>query len=231
MSKVELLLTKDGSHTVYNNKLDESYHAYNGALTESEFVYIENGFRYFLASKQTQSHTLIRILEFGFGTGLNTVLTLKESIQSGIHIDYVSTEPCPLPFDIIDSLNHGKIFNNELNVYFSKIHQAQWNTEEQLTSSFRLHKVKSKLEDLPETTSPFDIIFYDAFAPSKQPDAWHIKTLQKCKSLLKDDGLIVTYCANGQFKRDLKSLGFKLDQIEGPMGRKEMTRAWKQKTL
>ena len=227
MSKIEVILTKDGSHTVYNSELDESYHAYNGAVTESEYVYIENGLKYYLSSIEGSIQKPIRILEFGFGTGLNTILTILESQKLEQEIEYTTAEPFPLPSDIVKNLNHGDLLSAQTAEHFNRVHNAQWNQDVRLFNSFKLYKAHSRIEDLPIETKPFDIIYYDAFAPSKQPDAWEIDVLRKCHTLLKTGGLLVTYCANGQFKRNLKSLDFKLDQIEGPMGRKEMTRAWK----
>ena len=227
MSKIEVILTKDGSHTVYNSELDESYHAYNGAVTESKYVYIENGLKYYLSSVDDPIKKPVRILEFGFGTGLNTILTILESQKLEQEIEYTTAEPFPLPSDVVKDLNHGDLFSTQTKEHFNKVHNAQWNQDVLLFNSFKLHKAHSRIEDLPVESEPFDIIYYDAFAPSKQPDAWEIDVLRKCHALLQTGGLLVTYCANGQFKRNLKSLDFKLDQIEGPMGRKEMTRAWK----
>ena len=229
MDNIKVLLTKDGSHTVYNCALDESYHAYNGALTESEYVYIEHGLNYYLQQSKHPSNKNIRILEFGFGTGLNTILTLAESRQSDCKIHYTSAEPYPLPDDVIRHLNHGQLIKNDFEALFNQVHNAKWDEDVNLTDAFTIHKAHLKIEELPNYGPQFDILFYDAFAPSKQPEAWTFDVLKRCSDLLSPEGLLVTYCANGQFKRNLKSLGFELVQIEGPMGRKEMTRAWKVK--
>ena len=229
MDNIKVILTKDGSHTVYNSALDESYHAYNGALTEAEYVYIEHGLNYYLQRSKHLSNQNIRILEFGFGTGLNAILTLAESRQLDCTIQYTSAEPNPLPDNVISHLNHGQLIKHNFETQFNQVHNAKWNEDVNLTDAFTIHKALSKIEELPNDGPQFDILFYDAFAPSKQPEAWTFEVLKRCSDLLSPEGLLVTYCANGQFKRSLKSLGFELDQIEGPMGRKEMTRAWKVK--
>ncbi len=227
MAKIEVLLTKDGSHTVYNREIDESYHAYNGAVTESEHVYIENGLKYHLLSAEGTGQKPVRILEFGFGTGLNTILTIIASRKLNLEIEYTTAEPFPLPPEIVNDLNYAELFASTAADYFERIHAAAWDQDVRLNPVFTLRKARSKIEDLPLSNEPYDIIYYDAFAPGKQPDAWKIDVLKKCRALLRQGGLLVTYCANGQFKRNLKSLGFELNQTEGPTGRKEMTRARK----
>ena len=226
MQDIQLYLTKDGSHTLINHQLQESYHAYNGALTESEYVYIQHGLNYYF-SRYDVGHQLIRILEFGFGTGLNALLTLQHSLNNGKLIQYTSLEPYPVSSETALKLNYSSNLNEPYPILFKSMHTCDWNKPIPLTDSFELLKLKQKLNDIPLEPEHFDVIYYDAFAPSKQPEAWDKSLLEKCYRALKTGGLLVSYCANGQFKRNLKSLGFTLDQIEGPMGRKEMTRAWK----
>ncbi|RLV61214.1 hypothetical protein D5018_02860 [Parashewanella curva] len=226
MKDVQLHATKDGSHTLINPTLKESYHAYNGALTESQFIYIECGLRYFLSLNTVNDQT-INILEFGFGTGLNALLTLKQSIDARQAIKYSSLEPYPIPIDTAQKLNYVKKLKMPSPELFTQIHACDWGEVEEITEKFELLKIQQKLHDAALTLNSVDIIYYDAFAPSKQPDAWEKHLFEKCFQALKPNGLLVSYCANGQFKRDLKAIGFKLDQCEGPMGRREITRAWK----
>ncbi|MGB0895490.1 MAG: tRNA (5-methylaminomethyl-2-thiouridine)(34)-methyltransferase MnmD [Parashewanella sp.] len=226
MSAVKLHLTKDGSHTLINPELEESYHAYNGAWTESEFVYITSGLSYFL-KQRTDNTNKLNMLEFGFGTGLNALLTLQQSLSRNLSVNYLSLEPFPIPAETALKLNYTEKLVQPIPQLFANMHAAKMDVPYCVTESFSLLKLQQKLHDATIKNKSIDLIYYDAFAPSKQPDAWEKPLFEKCFNALKSGGLLVSYCANGQFKRDLKSLGFKLDQCKGPMGRREITRAWK----
>lgn len=218
--KFEFLESKDGSHTIYLPELDETYHSRHGAVTESTYVFIEKGLDFIFKDQKE-----LTVLEVGFGTGLNALLTLIWAKERKIKIDYHTLEPFPLPEEVYLKLNYPEVLNKEeLRNDFLKMHSAC--EKIQLTEYFSFIKYQEKLEDFSSSVLA-DIIFYDAFAPSKQKEIWSLENMRKCFSLLKPGGALVTYCANGQFKRDLKEAGFTVEVLQGPPGKKEMTRGRK----
>ncbi|WP_417763548.1 tRNA (5-methylaminomethyl-2-thiouridine)(34)-methyltransferase MnmD [Shewanella sp.] len=231
MDTVSLQLTDDGSHTLYNVELNETYHSNNGAIAESEYVFIRSGFD---AQLPNCSKTF-SILEVGFGTGLNALMTLGHICQRQLaealpDISYVSLEPFPIDNQLIARLNYPAILPSVYAPLFQQIHQAEWEQPTQLQAGFILTKVNSTLERYIASAASFDLIYFDAFAPNKQPEVWGLSNLMKCFALLKPSGLLVSYCANGQFKRNLKAAGFTVKAHPGALGKREMTRAWKPNT-
>ena len=220
MNELKLVVTGDGSDSLYNEKFDQHYHSLHGALQESMHVFINAGLKY----KQA-SITDISILEIGFGTGLNTLLTLLEAPSS--KINYTAIEKFPLSDDIIEQLNYASVINNvNSKESFSKIHAASWNTVHSVTDLFLFKKVELDFENI-DFNSEFDVIYYDAFAPNAQPELWTIAIFTKMYNALKSDGILVTYCAKGEVKRNLKAAGFEIEALPGPIGKREMTRAHK----
>lgn len=214
--KPELLKTNDGSLTLRLNAMDETYHSTNGALTETQHVYIQNGL---LKSDKTS----IRILEVGFGTGLNALVTLdafrKQNKIKSIH--YTSLEKHPVDSEIYDQLNYGHLLSPNLQSEFLQMHQVPWEEDTEISPNFTLHKKEfDLLEDTLE--GEFDMIFYDAFAPSKQCLMWNDETLEKVCHTLKPGGLFSTYCAKGDVRRSLKRCGLKMKRLPGPPGKWEM---------
>jgi tRNA U34 5-methylaminomethyl-2-thiouridine-forming methyltransferase MnmC len=210
-----IITTEDGSHSLRNEQLQETYHSVHGAVQESNHVFIQNGFVHQLRTNPSA----LRILEAGFGTGLNALLT---ALHTRIPVYYESWELYPLPIEVIDQLNYG----NQLDaaVLFKALHVAPWNLTVSISSHFTLCKRSADLlHELP--VGQFDIIYYDAFAPSKQPALWEIDILRKMTDTLVPGGVFVTYCAKGQLKRDLSSLGLTVETLAGPPGKKEMVRA------
>jgi tRNA U34 5-methylaminomethyl-2-thiouridine-forming methyltransferase MnmC len=217
---LEIILTKDGSHSIYNSELNETYHSVGGALQESQFIYIDAGLKTVLTSKRK-----ISVFEVGFGTGLNAVLTLKEAINKQIEIDYTTLEPFPLPEEIVKGLNYPSMFQDVfLKEKFYDLHSSQWNTRNQIVPYFNFMKVQQTIEEYT-SQSKFDIVYFDAFAPSKQAEIWDLNNLKKVKELLKEGGILITYCSSGKFKRDLKEAGFVIESLPGPLGKREITRA------
>lgn len=219
MSNILIKETSDGSHTLYNKELDETYHSTHGAIQEAIHVFIQNGIR--LIDK-----TNISILEVGFGTGLNAILTFNYSKKNNKKVSYVGLESYPLGKDIITQLNYkDEIPNFDLSI-FSKIHKSEWNTEQEIEDNFSLLKDTHTLQEF-KTERKFDIIYYDAFGPRAQKEMWEKNLFEKLFSYLNQDGILVTYCAMGQFKRDLKDCGFIVKCVPGPPGKREMTIAYK----
>lgn len=220
MRDIRLIITGDGSHSLLNAELDETYHSRHGAVQESEYVFIEQGLRYWLElSKQTQ----LNILEVGLGTALNAWLTFRLPEVQSLKLQYFAIEKFPLPEEVWQQLNYAEA-DREL---FEKIHTVSWNGWQQITTAGSLFKSESTLQDIQMPDLKFDLIYYDAFAPNKQPDMWTRALLEKAVQKLQTGGVFVTYCAKGQLKRDLKTLGLEVQSIPGPPGKREMVRAIK----
>lgn len=216
---VQLISTEDGSHSVMNTVLQETYHSTHGAIQESRHVFIKYGLAYY---EEKYPGKPIRILEVGFGTGLNAFLTLLYAVQHGVQVVYESWEKFPLPAEIVSELNYAEILGN-INS-FNDIHQAAWNKPVLLQSGFTLLKRHGDILNEPILSSA-DIVYYDAFAPSKQPEMWTKEILKAVKEIMAPGGVLVTYCAKGQVKRDLASVGLLVEALPGPPGKMEMTRA------
>ena len=225
MSKVELITTSDGSHSLLNSELNETYHSVHGAIQESIHVFIKNGLEYF----EKKNHpTSIRILEVGFGTGLNALLTLHQSLTGTATILYESLEAFPIDQETASLLNYPKALSfTDSEKYFAHLHQSVWDHEVEISSNFLLSKRHVKLQDVELGMEKFDIIYFDAFAPNKQAELWELAILGKVQQSMKSGAVFVTYCAKGQLKRDLKSLGLLVETLPGPPGKKEMVRAVK----
>jgi tRNA U34 5-methylaminomethyl-2-thiouridine-forming methyltransferase MnmC len=219
---VEIRTTHDGSHTLFNPDLNESYHSVFGAIDESNHVFIEAGLKSVLSEKKG-----IFILEVGFGTGLNAWLSLC-NLPADTLVTYITLEPYPVPRQIIDQLNYPqqRDFSSELNQLYFSLHQADWHIEQHITPQFHLRKIPESVT----TFQPywfFDLIYFDAFAPTKQPSMWSKEIFQKLYNITVPGGMLVTYCAKGQVKRDLKEVGWVVEKLPGPTGKREMTRAFK----
>ncbi len=214
--------TKDGSHSLWIPKLQESYHSLHGAVTESQHVFIEQGIHYL---HDTDDGAEIRILEVGFGTGLNALLTCLFSQERKIRIKYTTLEPNPLSWGLASKLNYpDSLAHPQSHFWYKELHIIEWGQIEWLNPYFSILKCNETIQE-HSAHEPYHICFFDAFAPGKQPDIWEIKVLEMVKHMLEDRGILVSYCAQGKFKRDLKTLGFTVESLAGPPGKKEMTRA------
>lgn len=220
MDSIKIITTNDGSHSLLNVGLDETYHSRHGAMQESEYVFIEKGLRYWLErSKQTQ----LNILEVGLGTALNAWLTFRLHELQTLRLQYFALEKFPLPEKVWQQLNYAGT-DREL---FNKIHSVAWNSWQPVTNNGLIFKCEATLQDLQLPDLKFDLIYYDAFAPNKQPEMWTFAMLEKAVRTLQPGGVFVTYCAKGQLKRDLKALNLEVQSIPGPPGKREMVRAIK----
>lgn len=214
---IKIITTEDGSHSLYNEEMNETYHSTKGALGESKYVFIEKGLEYFIQENNPKS---INILEIGFGTGLNALLSYQFAKNNNTQINYTTLEPFPLSEEIISGLNYQ--FEPSI---FKQIHYDIWADEMIIDDIFYFTKHLQKLENF-QTVEKFDVIYFDAFAPSKQPEVWSLMNIQKCFNLLNQNGILTTYCSQGQFKRNLKEAGFQIEILQGAMGKKEMVRAF-----
>ena len=220
--KRELVKTEDGSHSLFIKELDEHYHSIYGAIQESKHVFVEAGLKYF------PPHSNLTILEIGFGTGLNALMTLLENESLQDQINYVGIEAYPVTVEEAASLNYIKELKaNQLQAAFDKMHSIEWERSEEITVNFSLTKKQVKFEDLQLAANSIDLIYFDAFAPSAQAHLWEESIFSNLFQALKNGGILVTYCAKGSVKRTLKSVGFTLEALPGPIGKREMTRAVK----
>lgn len=218
---LKLIETGDGSSSLELEGTDETYHSRHGAVTESNHVFIRHGI------DSISSKAQISVFEMGFGTGLNALLAQEWAEENNVPVSMTSIEAFPLEAEIWKKLNYVDL--NEANSKIWKsIHESPWAERTRISKNFELLKMHAKLEDWAPEIKTFDIVFYDAFGPKTQAELWELSALQKMHDSLKTKGVFVTYCAQGQFKRNLAQLGFKIESLPGPPGKREMTRAIKQ---
>lgn len=221
---VKILKTSDGSSTLYLEELQETYHSVHGALSESLHVYIKHGLDLL---PQDLEH--IRILEIGFGTGLNVLLTL-DHIQVSKTIDFYSIEPYPLDQSLLDEYYKGFDQKPASLGLLSRLTGASAGSSQEIRPGFNFCLVNKKLQELGEQDAKgiqFDLVYYDAFAPSRQPEMWSKEMLAIVTKRMKEGGILATYCAQGQFKRHLRELGLEVSNHPGANGKREMTTARK----
>ncbi|HEY9487658.1 MAG TPA: tRNA (5-methylaminomethyl-2-thiouridine)(34)-methyltransferase MnmD [Chryseosolibacter sp.] len=218
MENLEIITTSDGSHSLRNKQLNETYHSVHGAVQESMHVFIQNGLDYYCRNHHPK---IISVLEVGFGTGLNALLTLDYAVVNKVAVRYHTLEPFPLEEDVWSKLNYGAHKKEE--EYFRSLHAVEWDREISLAPEYTLVKSKTLLQDA-DLKGFYDVVYFDAFAPSRQPELWSYASLEKVTRILGPEGVFVTYSARGQLKRDLKVLGLKVETLVGPPGKNEMVR-------
>lgn len=222
---LQIIQTKDGSSSIFNSDLNEPYHSIHGAIQESRHVFIKNGLDYLFQKSQPDS---ISVFEVGLGTGLNALLSLAFAIQNRVKIHYSSIEAFPIDSALAAQLNYPAHIELENSFdYFQKIHSSAWNEKKSLHHYFDLLKIQQTLQSFTFDQNKYGLLFFDAFAPEKQPEMWQMNVLKKVTDALKPNGLLVTYCAKGQLRRDLLSLNLKVEKLPGPPGKREMIRAIK----
>jgi 2-amino-4-hydroxy-6-hydroxymethyldihydropteridine diphosphokinase len=218
----EIQVTADGSKTIFIPAWNETYHSNHGAIQEAEHVFIQHGFNQFLDKKT------LHILEIGFGTGLNALLTLRSANEHNIKVHYTGIEAFPVNYEMAMQMEYEtKISNGKFSAEFEKLHLLSWEEELEISSCFSLNKNQILLQNFKPEKEAFDLIYFDAFGPRAQEEMWNIEHFNNLFESLKENGILVTYCAKGQVKRDLKSVGFKVESLPGPPGKREMTRARK----
>ncbi|MEE4197095.1 MAG: tRNA (5-methylaminomethyl-2-thiouridine)(34)-methyltransferase MnmD [Bacteroidales bacterium] len=218
--KPKITPTRDGSATLYSPEFNDHYHSVFGAINESRHVFIEAGFN--------QIHsTSIKLFEVGFGTGLNALLTFLEGLKREVAVEYSAIELYPLSTDTIQQLSTCLGLSNEDKELFIQIHQAEWNRKIRLSSHFQLQKIHGDFNNYP-FTEKYDLIFFDAFAPEKQPDLWSTDNFIKIYQAMNTQGILTTYSSKGIVKQAIRKAGFHLQRMAGPSGKRHMLRAIKE---
>ena len=220
----KIITTGDGSPSLYISELNETYHSKHGAVTESDYVYIKRGLAHWLDQNNQKK---LKVFEMGMGTGLNVYLCYVFSINHKISCEYFSIEKYPLQLKEIQSLNKKvSLPAVEHHHFFDQLHQLEWN-QMLSQSDFYFTKIKEDFLNMALVQS-FDVLFYDAFGYHAQSEMWQEKALQKCYDLLNPGGVWVSYCAKGAVRRSLEKIGFVIERLEGPPGKREMLRAVKE---
>lgn len=214
---LEIQTTADGSTTIYLPDMDEHYHSVNGAVIESLHIYIGNGLL-------AHSGNVLSLLEIGFGTGLNAIQTLITCENQKIKLHYTTYEKYPLNQKITDQLNFD--LEEKYLALYRQIHQAEWNRPVEITPQFTIHKIEADLTN-EKISGNFDVVYFDAFAPDKQPDLWNEVLFKNIYDRMNENGILVTYCAKGVVRRLLNSIGFTTFRLPGPPGKREILQAKK----
>lgn len=215
----KIITTSDGSHTIYVPQLDEHYHSIHGAVQESSYIFINNGFDVCTADP-------VSILEIGFGTGLNALLTAVKSLSGTRDVHYTSIEKYPLDISTINSLNHNKFAGDQGMELFQLIHSSPWNISVNISTHFSIKKIETDFTK-EKLSGSYDLIYFDAFGPDKQPEMWTREMFSEISAVTNKNGILVTYSAKGEVKRSLKACGFEVNLLPGPPGKRQMIRAVK----
>lgn len=218
--KREIIKTLDGSTTIHLEEWNESYHSKHGAIQEAKHVFIKNGLSLFEKNP-------VSILEIGFGTGLNAFITFLESEHKPQQINYVGVEAYPVNAEEVLGMNYVEELEAlEFDNIFEKMHKTEWNEKIEISSRFSLTKRKQFFDEIDDLEI-FDLIYFDAFGYRVQPELWSTEIFQKMYNSLKPNGVLVTYAARGVVKRSMISVGFTVEKLAGPPGKREMFRAFK----
>ena len=215
----QVVLTADGSHSVFNAEVGQHYHSIYGAVQESDRVFIELGLLYTFERVEGP----VRVFEMGFGTGLNTLMTIREAMRYHRTVDYVAVEAYPIPLEEARLLN----YDAELSTFWLlDLHEAPWSTPIPIVPALTLTKYQTRIQDLP-FIGTFDLVYYDAFAPEGQPELWTQEIFEKMATLLEPGGALTTYCSKSAVQRNLREAGFDVEKHIGPARKREVIRAIK----
>lgn len=219
----KIVTTEDGSHTFKLLGCNEQYHSLFGAVEESLHVFVNKGFKHVLGN-----NTSINILEIGLGTGLNAFLTAVEACDNAVVCNYLALEPYPITQEEYILLNYPlMVADGNYDGIFAKIHQIPFGIEATLSPSFIFRKEKITLQEAELPENYFNVIYYDAFGPDTQPEMWCQEVFDKIFKAMAAGGTLVTYCAKGQVRRNMKEAGFDVEKVSGTSGKREITRASK----
>jgi tRNA U34 5-methylaminomethyl-2-thiouridine-forming methyltransferase MnmC len=218
---IDFVKTADGSDTLFVRELGEHYHSTFGAIQESMHVFIKNGLK-------IKENSPLTIFEVGFGTGLNAYLTYQDTLQSGQFIYYISIEKYPIIRNVWEMLNYPKILSKGDSHIFRAMHLAPWNEKVRIAENFTLKKILGDMTSFDFDLQPlFDLIYFDAFSPEKQPELWKKTIFEKLFSNTSPLGKLVTYSSKGSVRRALQESGYITERLTGPPGKREILRASK----
>jgi tRNA U34 5-methylaminomethyl-2-thiouridine-forming methyltransferase MnmC len=220
---LEIVKTSDGSNTIFNSEVGENYHSHHGALQESRHVFVKSGLEYFLATNKTKS---ISILEVGFGTGLNFLLSADYCTSKNIQLDYTGIEAYPLNDEMISQTGYDEYVSADLWQGFINHYPDALKKPVELNKNCLMQIAHYKLIDF-QSDKKFDVIYFDAFASTYQPEMWDEAAITHTLQFLKPGGVFVTYAITGNLKRTIKALGLKVEKAPGAPGKREMLRAVK----
>jgi tRNA U34 5-methylaminomethyl-2-thiouridine-forming methyltransferase MnmC len=221
INAMKIIVTGDGSASLYSGQFNETYHSRFGAVQESMHVFIHAGLDQ-CALKD------IAILEIGFGTGLNALLTLQQSIEKGTRIYYYTIELYPLQQEVYTGLDYADSVSFEGSAdYYRALHRAEWNRDVEITPDFTIRKIKGSLLEVPLPGNLFNVVFFDAFSPDTQPEMWTEEIFGKVYAAMQQGAVLTTYCVKGVVKRAMKGVGLAIEKLPGPPGKREMIRAFK----
>ena len=217
----EIIITEDGSHTIFLPEQQITYHSTHGSVQESNHVFIQSGLEHIASNAKTPIH----LFEMGLGTGLNAFLTAKWAEKNQIAIEYTAVELYPLSKEELAALNYAGMLGDK-HQYFNNLHAAEWGVSNTISPLFQLLKLQNSLLDyIPEKS--FDLIYFDAFAPLIQPELWTTEVFIKLYNLLNQGGVLTTYCSKSDVRRSMVAAGFIVEKIPGPPHKREMVRAVK----
>jgi tRNA U34 5-methylaminomethyl-2-thiouridine-forming methyltransferase MnmC len=222
---MQIITTEDGSHTLFAEQFNEIYHSRHGAIQESQHVFIKTGLDYVLEQNKTNTAS---ILEIGFGTGLNALLTMLQAEKRNLKINYTTIELYPVDIATIKELNYTQQLGYEY-CYgpYHSMHLVRWNEAHDVTPHFNFKKINASVIEHRFEPESFDLIYFDAFAPDNQPEMWSVDVFKAMYRALKTGGILVTYCSKGVVQRTMKEAGFAVEKTPGPPGKREMLRAIK----
>lgn len=224
--KRKIITTGDGSKTIHIEEWNEQYHSKHGAVQEANHVFIKHGLHYLCLSDESKVPlTNISILEIGFGTGLNTFISLLEAEKLNLLVNYVSVEAFPVSANEIKELNYAEALKAS-DTLFSKIHNVSWEQQHEITDYFSLIKQQRLFKDISDIDA-YNLIYFDAFGARVQPELWTESIFKIMYDALKPNGVLVTYSAKGSVRRAMQAVGFIIERLEGPPGKREMLRATK----
>lgn len=215
----KLVITEDGSHTIFVPKLNEHYHSMHGAVQESEHIFINYGFNFSKADP-------VRIFEIGFGTGLNALLTAARSMEGNREVFYTAIEKYPVESELVEMLNYIGFAGENGEKLFSLINEAPWGETRRICKNFSICKLQGDLVT-DSIAGDYDLVYFDAFGPDKQPEMWSAEIFNKIGALTVVGGVLVTYSSKGEVRRNLEASGFEVTRLPGPPGKRQIIRAIK----
>lgn len=225
--KREIITTGDGSKTIHIPEWDEHYHSKHGAIQEARHVFLQMGLDHYVSQKCYDPSQTVAILEMGFGTGLNALLTFFEAQQNKVIIAYTGIEAYPISEEETQAMEYASLIEEkEAQDVYTKLHKAPWESTQEISSEFQLLKRKQRFEDIVDHHQ-FDLVYFDAFGARVQPELWGEDIFSKMYTALRENGILVTYAAKGSVRRAMQAVGFEVERLPGPPGKREMLRATK----